>query len=304
MNRPLLAALAPIVILLVLAGCAWVWPQFFAPLRPAIVPGLGLIMFAMGTTLDWPAVRAVLAGPRWLVVGVLLQFTVMPLAAFAIAALLSLPPALAAGLILTGACPGGTASNVMVYLARGNVALSVAMTICSTLAAPIATPLLTLWLAGARVEVPTLAMFQSILLVVLLPVALGMVARALFAGIITRLNRWLPWVSFVLVALIVATIVALNHDNLALPAMAVVLAVVLHNATGLAGGYGLARLLGADTSQQRAIALEVGMQNSGLATALAIKFFPATAALPAAVFSLWHNLSGLALALCWGRQRR
>ena len=298
-----LEAIFPTFALLLACAAAWFVPQVFVPLKAAIVPALGLIMFGMGLTLTAAQLSAVLRRPRWLLLGIGLQFAVMPVLAFGIAARLGLAPTLAAGLILVGACPGGTASNVMTYLARGDVALSVAMTAASTIVAPLATPWVTLWLAGTRVDVPALAMLIDILRIVLLPVLAGMLLRRYLAGIAKRLARWLPGLSMLLIALIVAIILALNRHQLAATCVLVAGAVVLHNALGFALGYLGARLGGAGPAQRRAIAIEVGMQNSGLATALAIKFLPPLAALPAAVFSVWQNLAGLGLAAVWRRGR-
>lgn len=303
MKSSRLEAFFPTFALLAACAGAWFVPQAFVPLKGAIVPALGLIMFGMGLTLTGPQLTGVLRRPRWLLLGIGLQFLIMPTLAWSLAELLGLPPTLAAGLILVGACPGGTASNVMTYLARGDVALSVAMTAASTIVAPLATPWLTLWLAGTRVDVPTLAMLGDILRIVLLPVLAGMLLRRYLAGIAKRLARWLPGLSMLLIALIVAIILALNRHQLAVTGVLVAGAVVLHNGLGFVLGYLGARLGGAGPAQRRAIAIEVGMQNSGLATALAIKFLPPLAALPAALFSVWQNLAGLGLAAAWRRGR-
>lgn len=293
----------PTAALLLACVGAWFVPQLFAPLKGAIVPALGLIMFGMGLTLTGPQLTAVLRRPRYLLLGIGLQFLIMPALAWGLAELLQLPPTLAAGLILVGACPGGTASNVMTYLARGDVALSVAMTAASTLVAPLLTPWITWWLAGTRVDVPAAAMLLDILRIVLLPVLAGVLLRRYPAAFAKRLAGWLPGLSMLLIALIVAIILALNRDQLAATGALVAGAVVLHNALGFALGYAGARLGGATPAQRRTIAIEVGMQNSGLATALAIKFLPPLAALPAALFSVWQNLAGLGLATAWRRAR-
>lgn len=298
------SALAPPLVIAGAALAALLWPAPFAALRPGIVPGLGLIMFAMGLSLRGSELLAVLRDPRWLLLGVALQFSIMPLAAFALARLLALPPELALGLLLVGACPGGTASNVMVYLARGNLALSVAMTSLATLLAPLATPLLMAGLAGAEVQVPVASMVRSIALVVALPVALGMLLRWRLPVLVQRAEPALPWLALAMVALIVASIVGINHAALLAIGGVVVLAVTLHHAIGLAAGYLLARALGAETGTRRALALEVGMQNSGLGAALAVQFFTAAAALPAAVFSVLHNLGALVLIGLWRRLPR
>ncbi|WP_372719335.1 bile acid:sodium symporter family protein [Immundisolibacter sp.] len=293
----------PTALLLVACAAAWLVPQAFVPLKGAIVPALGLIMFGMGLTLTGPQLTAVLRRPRWLLMGIGLQFVVMPAAALGLAMALDLPPTLAAGLILVGTCPGGTASNVVTYLARGDVALSVAMTATSTLLAPLATPWLTLWLAGTRIDVPALAMFGDIVRIVLLPVAAGVMLRRWLTPLAQHLARWLSGLSMLLIAFIVAIILALNHGQLAATGVLVATAVILHNTLGFVLGYLGATLTGAGSAQRRAIAIEVGMQNSGLATALAIKFLPPLAALPAALFSVWQNLAGLGLAAAWRRGR-
>jgi len=293
---------APLAVLAAACIAAWWWPQVFVPLKPFIVPGLGVIMFGMGMTLRADDLAAVARRPRWLLLGVALQFLVMPAAAWLIATLLALPPLLALGLVLTGSCPGGTASNVMAYLARGNVALSVSMTTASTLLAPLATPWLTWWLVGERIDVPVWNMFVSILTIVILPVALGMTARWAMPALTRRIEPVFPWLSVAVIALLVAIIIALSRGRLADVGTAVVLAVVLHNAAGLSLGYVAAAWAGAPPRERRTIALEVGMQNSGLATALVIKLFAPLAALPSAVFSVWHNVSALILVSSWRRE--
>ncbi|MDF1819684.1 MAG: bile acid:sodium symporter family protein [Immundisolibacteraceae bacterium] len=293
MNRAQSAAWGPLLLLIILSTAAWLVPGQFASLKSGIVPALGLIMFGMGVGLSTEQLLGVVKSPRFLLIGVVLQFLLMPLLAWGIATAMGLPLLLAAGLIITGSCPGGTASNVMVYLAGGNLALSVAMTTCSTLIAPLVTPLLAQFYIGERLELPVGQMYLSIVQIVVLPVAAGMALRGWLPQVGERLLRVMPWVAMTLVALIVATIVGLNKERLVDIGGWLLLAVALHNAGGLLLGYLGSWLLGANESDRRTVALEVGMQNSGLATALAIKFLAPAAALPAALFSLWHNLSAL-----------
>lgn len=300
--RELLRAGAPAGVLALSCVAGYAWPGAFAPLRAGIVPALGLVMFGMGLTLSATQVRGLLARPWLLALGTALQFALMPAAGWLSAWLFRLPPDLSAGLILTGSAPGGTASNVMVYLARGDVALSVGCTALSTLLAPLATPLFTELYADARVAVPALAMARDTALIVLAPVLAGMALRALRPGLAARLTAGLPFLALAVVGLIVAIILALSHDRLGQVGLALAGAVVAHNALGLALGYGAAAACRLGEAQRRAIALEVGMQNSGLASALALKFLPPLAALPAALFSVWHNVSALALAAWWGRR--
>lgn len=282
-----------------LAG--WLWPVPLAAAAPAIAPLLGLVMLAMGLSLRPGDFTAVARRPGTLALGLALQWLLMPAAGWALASLLALPPALLIGVILVGTAPGGTASNLICYLARGDLALSISLTALSTLFAVITTPLLTALYLGEALAVDRLALLRSVAEVVLLPVLAGMALNRLLGARLGGLLPWLPRLSMLAIALIIAIIVALNQGHLGQLLGAVTLAVVLHNLIGLSGGYGLARLAGQDRRTARTLAIEVGMQNSGLAVALAIKHFGAAAALPGALFSLWHNLSGALLATWWSR---
>ncbi|MES9849652.1 MAG: bile acid:sodium symporter family protein [Candidatus Thiodiazotropha sp.] len=234
--------------------------------------------------------------------GVLMQYMVMPFAAWLIAVLSGLPPYLMAGLVLVGACPGGTASNVVCFLARGDVALSITLTTASTLLAIIATPILTWLYVGQKVPVPVASMLWSIFKIVLLPVTLGVLVNMLFGRKLGAFKHIFPLLSVLAIVVIIAIIVALNRSNLANMGMAIALAVIMHNLLGLVGGYWLPKLLGWDERVCRTLAIEVGMQNSGLGVALAVKYFSVAAALPGALFSIWHNLTGSMLAGYWSRR--
>jgi BASS family bile acid:Na+ symporter len=240
--------------------------------------------------------------PKLIISGLVLQYTVMPLAALAVATLLQLSPSLMIGLILVGTCPGGTASNVITYLARGNVALSISLTSLSTILAVVLTPVITLLIAGRSIDVPATKMLVSILYIVIFPVVSGLVIRYFFTHSIAKLEAYLPLIAVSAIVVIIAVITALNADQFSRLGVAVLLAVISHNATGLLAGYSLARFLGYQTKECRTLAIEVGMQNSGLAVALAIKHFSAAAALPGAVFSIWHNLSGSLMAYLWTKK--
>lgn len=281
---------------------AWMLPQWLVPLKVAIVPLLGLVMFAMGMTLTAGDFLTVLQRPFPVVLGVVLQFLLMPLAAWVLAKLAGLPPQLAVGLILVGCSPGGTASNVICYLAKGDVALSITLTTVSTLLAIIATPLLTLLYAGATVPVPAVDMLITILKVILMPVLLGVLVNHFFHRSLLVVRDLFPVVSVAAIVVIIAIIVALNQGQLESLVPGVAIVVVLHNLVGLAGGYWLPRVLGRELRECRTLAIEVGMQNSGLAVALAVKYFSVSAALPGALFSIWHNLTGSLLAGYWSRQ--
>ncbi|RLA00264.1 MAG: bile acid:sodium symporter [Gammaproteobacteria bacterium] len=281
---------------------AWMMPGGFAPLKPAIVPLLGLVMFGMGMTLTGSDFLNVLRRPFPVFLGVTMQFLLMPFAAWALAAGAGLPPQLTVGLILVGCSPGGTASNVICYLARGDVALSITLTMASTLLAVVATPLLTLFYAGETVPVPALDILITIFKIIFLPVMLGVLVNHFFHRALSPVRRVFPLLSVLSIVLIIMIIVALNHDSLANIASGVAAVVVLHNLIGLLGGYWIPRWLGREERECRTLAIEVGMQNSGLAVALAVKYFSVTAALPGALFSIWHNLSGSLLAGLWRRK--
>jgi len=264
-----------------------------------IVPLLATVMFLMGITLTSDDFKRVLVFPKPILIGVFLQFLIMPLAAFLLSRLLQLSPELTVGMVLVGSCAGGTASNVICYLSRGDVALSISMTLASTLLGVIATPLLCTVYLATTVSVDSVGMLLNIIQVVLVPVSLGVITNRLLGPTVARLEPVLPSLSVLAILLIIAIIVALNADRLGEVGLITVVAVILHNTLGLGGGYSLARLLGCNRRQCRTIAIEVGMQNSGLGVALALEFFSATAALPGALFSIWHNVSGSLLASWW-----
>ncbi|WP_156761048.1 bile acid:sodium symporter family protein [Microbacterium karelineae] len=290
------------VLVLVAAVIGFFAPGAVVPLAPSIPWLLGIVMFGMGLTLTLPDFTRIAKRPWIVAIGVALQFIVMPLAAWAIAVALQLPAELAAGLILVGCAPGGTASNVVTYLSRGDTALSVTVTACSTLLAPVLTPLLTLWLAGQFLDVPFSAMMLSVVQTVLVPVIAGILVRILLRRWIERVQPVLPWVSTIAIALIVAIVVGASAERIIEAGLIVFLAVVLHNGFGLLLGYGAASAMRMTQRERRAIAVEVGMQNSGLAASLAAAHFSPLAALPAAVFSVWHNLSGAVFAMALGRR--
>ena len=257
---------------------------------------LGVVMFGMGMTLITEDFRAVLRHPVEVLIGVVAQFTIMPLVAWGLTIIFDLPPELAIGVILVGTCPGGTASNVIAYLARGDLALSVSMTMTTTLLAPIVTPLLTYFFAGERIEVSLTAMMISIAQMVLIPVLLGVSVNHFFSEFTAKIQSILPLISVVAIVLIAGGVVALSAEKLLTVGALLALIVVLHNALGLLLGYGLAKMFKLDSKKSRTIAIEVGMQNSGLAASLAIIYFNPAAAIPGAIFSVWHNVSGSLLA--------
>ena len=291
--------------LILLGGVSGVLvPQVFSGLSSWINPLLMVIMFCMGLSLTLPDFGLVFKNPLPVLGGVAAQFMVMPAMGWLVAWGLNLDPALAAGLILVGCAPGGTASNVVAYLARGNVALSVSMTSLSTLVAPVFTPLLAFWLAGQYLPVDARSMAGTVFQVVLIPVVLGIVLRMLLNSVVLGILAALPWLSVAAITIVVTIIVAGSSEAIMSAGLLVFLAVALHNGLGLLLGYGIGKLLRVPEESRRTIAIEVGMQNSGLAGGLAKQYFPPEAALPAAVFSVWHNLSGAVISSLWRRKDR
>ena len=290
-------------VIVVVAGAIAVWrPDPFTVITPAVPWLLAVIMLGMGMTLRPRDFAVVASRPAALAVGVVAQFVVMPLVGLALATAFDLSASLTVGVILVGSAPGGTASNVMVYLARGDTALSVAMTTVSTLLAPLLTPLLVLWLAGDRLPVDTRGLLVSILQIVLVPVVLGVLLRLSVPRIVERVLPAMPLVSVMGITVVVLAVVAGSAETVLSVGLLVALVVVLHNGFGLLLGYLTARVVGLDESARRAVAIEVGMQNSGLAAGLATVHFTPAAALPAALFSVWHNVSGSLLAGYWSRR--
>ncbi|GEL08214.1 bile acid:sodium symporter family protein [Salisediminibacterium halotolerans] len=289
------------IIVIFVSVIAFFTPDAFVWIAPYITILLGVIMFGMGTTMRPEDFKIVLQKPFPVLFGVVAQFVVMPLAALGIAYAMQLPPELAAGLVLVGACPGGTASNVMVYLSRGDVPVSVAMTSVSTMLAPVLTPLAVFLLADQWLPVGFADMFMSIVQVIIIPIALGLLVSKLLPAAVDRAQSALPMVSVTAILLIVAAVISGNTENLVTSGIAVFTAVILHNSFGLLLGYFTAKSVGLDETKRRAISIEVGMQNSGLGAALATAHFTPMAALPSAIFSVWHNISGPALVSFWNK---
>jgi BASS family bile acid:Na+ symporter len=285
-----------------LSAVAYVYPEYFAPHNNLIVPFLSLIMLGMGVTLSVDSFLAVLKRPHVVILGTLIQYTIMPLAAWMVCLALNLPSDLMAGVILLGCCPGGTASNVISYLAKADVALSIVLTSVSTMIAFIATPFLTWLFIGQTVEVDVTGMLVSVVNIVIVPVVLGLAINYFFEARIRAVRDIFPAISAAAIVIIIAIIIGTNSENLEQSGPLVLLAVVLHNGLGLAGGYFVSKALKLSEIEARTIAIEVGMQNSGLSVALAIKHFTAAAALPGAIFSIWHNLSGAFLAGHWAKE--
>ena len=268
-----------------------------------INPLLGLIMFGMGLTLSVKDFRIVLSHPKNVLLGCLAQFTIMPFMAWLLVWLFHLPKELALGVMLVGCCPGGTASNVITYLAKGDLALSVGMTATSTLLAPLMTPFLVWFLAGTMVDVDTIGMLTSIVYVVIAPIVAGIICQRYLPRFTHGVIDYLPAFSTIMITMVVGNVVSHNADKLLDGGLIVVLVVICHNLSGLLLGNLIGRLLRLSRPQCIAISIEVGMQNSGLASSLAVIHFAAypLATIPGAIFSVWHNISGALAAKWYGR---
>lgn len=273
------------------------FPDQTAPLANFTSLALGIIMFAMGVTLTIPDFALVAKRPLPVLLGVISQYVIMPAIALGLIVAFQLPTELAIGVILVGCAPGGTSSNVITYLSKGDVALSVTMTSVSTLLAPIFTPILTLWLAGRLMPVEVDAMALSIVQMVLIPIIAGLIVRWLLRKWIDTVLPVLPWISVLGIAYVVVAVVSGSADKIVEAGLLVLLVVVLHNGLGYLLGYFASRIFRYPERIARTTAVEVGMQNSGLAATLAAAHFNPVAALPAAVFSVWHNISGGLLAV-------
>lgn len=274
-------------------------PAPFKPFGSSITYLLGLIMLGMGLTMTLDDFKLVLTRPKDVLCGVLFRYCLMPLIAFGVGKLMGLPPSLAAGLILVGACPSGTASNVMTFIAKGDTALSVTVSSINTVLAPILTPYIFLLLAGTLIPIQANALLVDILKIVLLPIALGILIRTFAASFAKRMVNIVPLISVVCIIAIITIVVALSAAKLATVALVAFIAVMLHNACGLGIGYGASRAAGMNHTKAKAISFEIGMENSGLAVALAVAHLDPIAAIPGAIFSVWHNFSGSLLAGYW-----
>lgn len=259
---------------------------------------LGFAMFGMGMTINAPDFKNILKHPKDVFIGCLAQFLVMPLISYLLAVTFNLPTPIAIGVILVGCCPGGTASNIITHIAGGDTTLSVSMTVVSTLLCPILTPLWIYMLAGQWVDVSIFSMITSVVKVVLVPIILGIIINYKMKNKKEYLSSVMPLVSVVSVLLLIAGIVASNKEQLLICGSTVFIIVILHNIIGMVLGFTIAKLFKMDLPKSTAVCVEVGMQNSGLAVSLALSNFATQplCAVPGAIFSIWHNISGGILA--------
>jgi len=287
------------ILAIIVAFLAYNDPSPLVSWKAAIIPLLAMVMFCMGLTLRLQDFKRVWNNPQPIALGIIVQFSVMPLAALLLANLFELNNDLTVGMLVVGACAGGTASNVMTYLARGDVALSVSMTLASTLLGVIATPWIISLTAGEMIQVDSAGILFSVIKMVLVPITAGILITHFQPDFANKINQYLADIASSLILLIIAIIVALNADEIATLGYAIFAAVALHNIIGLISGYTAGKITGQTEVTCRTLAIEIGMQNSGLGVALALKYFGPLAALPGAVFSIWHNISGAVLAGLW-----
>ena len=277
--------------------CLWIQTKWINYL-------LMIVMFGMGLTMKLSDFAVVFKRPGDVIIGCAAQFIVMPLLAFLLGRVFGLNDALLVGVVLVGTCPGGTSSNVITYLAKGDVALSVGMTSINTLLAPFLTPLLTYLYLRTTVSVDVKSMFISIIQVVIVPIGLGLLINRLFGKHTQRIRDALPMVSVIAICFIVAAVVSHNSEKILSAGLIIFIIVILHNLFGYLCGYLIGVLFKMDLPRKKAVAIEIGMQNSGLATTLAGIAFPdlTMATVPGAIFSVWHNISGAILAGWFNRK--
>jgi bile acid:Na+ symporter, BASS family len=300
-----LRGLSYTVMIIGVVSFAMYHPQYFKTignfkLSALIIPLLQIIMFGMGTELSLKDFVNVVRMPKGIIVGVVFHYLIMPLVGFSIATLFNFPNEIAAGIILVGCCPSGLASNVMSYLAKANLALSVSVTAVSTLLAPFLTPLLLQWLGGSFVQIDFWSMVWDITKIVIIPIVGGLAFHYLMRGRFGWLDKVMPLLSMAGIACILAIMVAAGRDNLLKVGALLLVATFLHNVAGFFLGYWSARLLRFHERDCRTIALEVGMQNAGLATGLALTMGKiTTAGLAPAIFGPVMNVNGSSLASWW-----
>lgn len=307
-GNKLLRGLSFTVLIFASVSAAMFYPSVFVSwgsfdLKLLIVPLLQIIMFGMGTTMSLRDFAGVIKMPRGVLIGLLCQYSIMPTVGFALATAFGFPPEIAAGVILIGSSPSGLASNVMTYLAKANLALSITLTAVSTVLAPLTTPFLMEMFAGQFVPIDFWGMMWSIIKIVILPIVGGLAFNHFFHGKAPWLDKAMPIVSMAGIAIIITIITAAGRDSLLSIGIALVAAAIIHNALGYFFGYWGCRLLRLPEKDCRTIALEVGMQNGGLASGIALEMGKvATIGLAPAVFGPWMNISGSSLATWWGER--
>lgn len=278
-------------------------PEPFKPIGKNISYMLGIIMLGMGLTMSLEDFRLILTRPKDVFYGVFFRYLIMPLVGFGVAKVLGLSPALAAGMVLLGACPSGTGSNVMTYIAKGDTALSVTVSSVNTILAPVLTTYIFSFLAGAMIPIDIGALLLDIVKIVLVPVSIGIAMHTAAPKLVEKLVKVVPAVSVIFIITIMSSVVALNAAKMATMALVLCLAVAIHNIAGLVFGYYAGKAVGMSEKKSRAVTFEIGMENSGLAVALAMAHLDPMAALPGAVMTVWEYMTGSLLASYWGNKK-
>lgn len=304
-GTPLLKGFSFGMIIFLMVAIGLYYPQYFVEingfqLSVLIIPLIQLIMFGMGTSMSFGDFLGVAKMPKGVIIGAVAQFSLMPLVGFVLAYISGLPNEIAAGIILLGCVPGGMASNVMAYLAKANLPLSITLTAFSTLLSPLITPFLMKSLAGQLIEIHVMQMMWDIVKMVIIPIGLGLLVNKLLEGRDHWLSRVMPTICMVVIALVIVMMTASGRDSLLDMGLLLILLALIHNLSGFTLGFWLARLVGLTERDCRTIALEVGMQNGGLALGLAKEMGKAaTMGLAGIIFSSLHNITGSILASYW-----
>ncbi|PPR34455.1 MAG: Pantothenate precursors transporter PanS [Alphaproteobacteria bacterium MarineAlpha6_Bin4] len=288
--------------IIIFSFCAFLQPQYWANLTFLIIPLLSLVMFSMGLTLKLENFLKIFKNFKILCLGIFLQFMIMPILGFTLVKFFNIEQIIGIGIILVGCAPGGTASNVICYLARGDVALSISLTIVSTILAVFFMPLLFLFYTGSSIEIPVYQMMFSIFKIVVIPVFLGVVINSIKSIKLEKIKLCLPLIAVLAIVVIVTIIIGSNSEEILEQGPRIFFIVVLHNLLGIFIGFYFCRKMNYSKKISKTLAIEIGMQNSGLATALAIKYFGSLAGLAGAFFSIWHNISGPILAIFWKKR--
>jgi Predicted Na+-dependent transporter len=287
------------IIIIAIAADALLQPTNFLWVVPRVSLLLGIIMFGMGMTLKKEDFKEVFTRPKDVFIGVVCHYVIMPAIAYTLCLVFNLPKELAIGVILVGCCPSGTSSNVMCYLAKGDLALAVSIGAVSTLCAPILMPGLILLLAGKWISIPALKLFIEIVKIIVVPILLGVIINSLLGEKVQKATKALPLVSTIAIALIVGGVVGANSKRLMATSLLIIVVVLIHNLSGYLLGYLSSKALGMVEAKRRAVTLEVGMQNSALGVSLAMSFFTPAVAIPAVIFSVWLTMTGSTLASFW-----
>ena len=278
--------------------------QTWTALQTFVIPLLSIVMFSMGLTLKTKDFYRIFKNFKIILLGIFLQFLLMPGIGYFLISIFDLETVIAIGILLVGTAPGGTASNVICYLAKGDIALSISLTTCSTFLAVFFMPTLFWLYTGTDIDVPILQMMLSIFKIIILPVTLGVILNSLNLKFLNKIKNALPLIAITAIVIIIATIIGSSSDQILIYGWLILLIVIFHNLLGFIFGYYSCYLLNLDKKTSRTIAIEVAMQNSGLATALAIKYFGAISAIPAAFYSVWHNISGSLIASFWKKSAK